>query len=184
MRWQGFSHAFNNLDKSNSRRKIGFSAFMNLLPLTLSSFLVLPAFAHDVIAITDGDTLTLLVSQTPLKVRLANIDAPEKSQAFGSLSKKSLSDLCWGLDATFETKNIDRYGRTVAEVICGGVKVNRAQVERGMAWVYRKYNEDPSMPALEERARENRVGLWSDINATPPWEFRRARRTTESKTLR
>lgn len=172
------------VDRSNLCGRMGLSACAHLLAPSLSLLLALPAFAHEVIGITDGDTLTLLVSQRPLKIRLSNIDAPEKGQAFGDLSKKSLSDLCWGRNATYETKSVDRYGRSVAEITCGGVKVNRAQVERGMAWVYTKYNDDPSLPALEDHARKNRTGLWSGVSPKPPWEFRRAGRTTEAKALR
>lgn len=135
-----------------------------------------PAYAHQVIGIADGDTLTLLVDRRPLKIRLANIDAPEKAQAFGQRSKESLSDLCWGEDAQYQTQDIDRYGRTVAVVTCGGVEANRAQVERGYAWVYPKYNLDRSLPALQDLAREGRLGLWRDTDPVPPWEFRRARR--------
>src|SRR5687767_10633636 len=52
-----------------------------------------------VIAIADGDTLTVLVARQQVKVRLADIDAPESKQAFGSRSKRALSDLCFGKDA-------------------------------------------------------------------------------------
>lgn len=130
------------------------------------------ASAHKVIGISDGDTMTLLVDQKQLKIRLANIDAPEKTQAFGERSKQSLSDLCWGKDAQFNAQSIDKYGRTVAIVRCGGIEVNRAQVQRGMAWVYPKYNTDASLPALEVSARNSKSGLWSDKTPTAPWEFR------------
>lgn len=46
-----------------------------------------PAFAHKVVGIADGDTLTVLEDGRPVKIRLANIDAPEKAQAFGQRSK-------------------------------------------------------------------------------------------------
>jgi micrococcal nuclease len=125
--------------------------------------LSLPAAAHQVIKIADGDTLTLLV------------DAPEKRQAFGQRSRQSLSDLCWKRDATYEAQTIDRYGRTVAVVTCAGVEVNRAQVERGMAWVYKRYNKDLSLPGVQERAREAGRGLWADREPVPPWEWRRSK---------
>jgi micrococcal nuclease len=141
-----------------------------LLALALS--LAAPAFAHQVIGIADGDTLTLLVDRKPLKIRLANIDAPEKTQAFGERSKQSLSDLCFGKDATYKAQTIDKYGRTVARVTCGGVEANRAQVERGMAWVYPKYNQDRSLPALQEAAKAARRGLWADKSPVAPWVFR------------
>ena len=57
---------------------------------------------------------------------------------------------------------------------CGGVEVNRAQVERGMAWVYPQYNKDASLPAVEQRARANKSGLWADAKPLAPWAFRRA----------
>jgi len=139
--------------------------------------LLLPGsvLAHQVIGIADGDTLTVLVDQEPVKIRLANIDAPERKQAFGTRSRQSLSDLCWEKDATYQVQDVDRYGRTVAVVSCAGVNVNRAQVERGMAWVYPKYNKDRALPELQERARAERRGLWMDKNPTPPWEWRKRR---------
>lgn len=133
-----------------------------------------PAHAYQVIGIADGDTLTLLVDRTPLKIRLANIDAPEKRQAFGQRSKQSLSDLCYGKDATYQAQTIDKYRRTVAVVTCGGIEANRTQVERGFAWVYPKYNKDSTLPAVEDAARAGRRGLWVDKEQLPPWEWRKA----------
>jgi micrococcal nuclease len=131
------------------------------------------AYAHKVVGISDGDTMTLLVDSKPLKIRLANIDAPEKKQAFGQRSKESLSDICWGTDATYETQAIDRYGRTVAVVFCNGTEANKEQVRRGLAWKYTKYNKDQSLPAIEAEARNAKFGLWADRDPVPPWEFRK-----------
>jgi micrococcal nuclease len=134
-----------------------------------------PAYAYRVIGIHDGDTMTLLVEQKPLKIRLANIDAPELRQAYGRRSKESLSTLCWDKDAQFETQSIDRYGRTVALIECDGVKANTAQVALGMAWVYTKYNADPHLPPWEIEARDKRLGVWSDEHPVAPWEWRKSR---------
>lgn len=138
----------------------------------LFAAVALPASAHKVIGIADGDTMTVLVDRKPVKLRLANIDAPEKAQAFGQKSKQSLSDLCWGKDAQYDAQTLDRYGRTVAVVRCAGVEVNRAQIERGMAWVYVQYNKDGGLPSLEQQARAKHAGLWADPHAVAPWEFR------------
>lgn len=137
--------------------------------------LSLPYSVHacKVIGVADGDTLTVLVDGSPVKLRLANVDAPEKGQAFGERSKQSLSDLCFDKDASYLVQDIDRYGRSVAVVSCEGIAVNRAQVERGLAWVYPKYNRDSSMPALEASARLERKGLWVDTAPVPPWELRK-----------
>lgn len=145
---------------------------MKKLLIALLLLCAIPAHADRVIGIADGDTMTLLVERKPLKIRLANIDAPEKRQAFGQRSKESLSDLCWGKDATYRTQTVDRYGRTVARVSCAGIDVNRAQIERGMAWVYVQYNTDGSLPAVQLAARSGGKGLWADKAPIPPWEFR------------
>lgn len=141
-----------------------------LLALLLAS--ALPAYADKVIGIADGDTLTVLHDQKPLKIRLADIDAPEKKQAFGQASKQSLSDMCFGKDATYRAQAIDKYGRTAARVTCAGIDANRAQVELGMAWAYTQYNRDGGLPAVQAAARSSRKGLWADKAPMPPWEFR------------
>lgn len=133
------------------------------------------ALADQVISIADGDTLTVLHERQPLRIRLANVDAPEKAQAWGKRSKQSLSDICFGKDAHYKVQSIDRYGRAVAVVVCDGVQANRAQVERGLAWVYTQYNKDSSLPALEAQAKAAQRGLWSDRDPVPPWTYRHAK---------
>ena len=131
-----------------------------------------------VVGVSDGDTLTALTDdKQQIKIRLANIDAPEKNQPFGQRSKQSLSDLCFKKQADIKPQTIDRYGRTVAVVTCEGREANRHQVGMGLAWVYPKYNKDFSLPALEQGARLNGLGLWADRDPVPPWEWRKARKT-------
>ena len=108
--------------------------------LVLALSLPLSALAAQVIKIIDGDTLTVLEKQREVKIRLANIDAPEKAQPFGQRSKQFLSDLCFRKKISYRVQEIDWRGRAVAVVTCAGIEVNRAQVERGMAWVYPEYN--------------------------------------------
>lgn len=119
--------------------------------------------------------MTLLVEGKPVKIRLANIDAPEKKQPFGEKSKQSLSQMCWGKDAQYFTQSVDRFKRQVAVVYCDGVSANKSQVVSGMAWVYTKYNHDHSLINLERGAKAIGIGLWSDPVAVPPWDWRRSR---------
>lgn len=128
-----------------------------------------------VVAVADGDTLTVLDSgQRQHRVRLAEIDAPEKRQAFGERSKQSLSALCFGQQAVIEDQGRDRYGRVIGRVGCAGIDANAEQVRRGMAWVFDRYAADRSLYALQDEAREARRGLWRDSAPVPPWEYRRA----------
>lgn len=130
-----------------------------------------------VVGVSDGDTITALCqSREQVKVRLAEIDAPEKAQPFGAKSKQSLSDLCFGKAAQIAEQDRDRYGRTVARVRCAGIDANAEQVRRGFAWVYDRYVTDPNLYPLQDTAQAERRGLWADSAPTPPWEWRKARR--------
>ena len=103
-----------------------------------------------VVNVTDGDSLTILnESKEQVKIRLAEIDAPEAHQAFGSCSKQSLSDLCFGTQAKIIAQVKDRYKRTMARVKCSGVDVNTEQVYRGMAWVYPQYAKDHNLYIIQ-----------------------------------
>ncbi|MBA4143868.1 MAG: thermonuclease family protein [Nitrosospira sp.] len=132
------------------------------------------SFSGKVVGIADGDTLTVLTaSKQQHKIRLAEIDAPEKHQPFGTKSKQSLSDLCFGKPAEIIPFAKDRYKRTVARVKCTGIDANAAQVNSGMAWVYRRYAKDPDLYVLENGAKMEKRGLWAESSPVPPWEFRR-----------
>lgn len=50
-----------------------------------------------VVKVADGDTITILdAANVQHRIRLAGIDAPEKKQAFGNVSKQSLSRFVYG----------------------------------------------------------------------------------------
>ncbi|MBN9125422.1 MAG: thermonuclease family protein [Nitrosospira sp.] len=142
-------------------------------------------FLATVIGISDGDTLTVLKEdKQQVKIRLAEIDAPEKRQPFGAKSKQSLSDLCFGKKAKIKPRVKDRYGRTVARVSCDGVDANAEQVNRGMAWVYRQYAKDHNLFVLQHEARRFKRGLWSESSPIPPWEWRKRLRQISNPTMR
>lgn len=127
-----------------------------------------------VVGVSDGDTLTARCDGEQIKVRLAEIDAPEKRQPFGMKSKQSLSELCFQRKAEVRQVDRDRYGRVVARVKCDGVDANAEQVRRGMAWVYDKYAKDASLHVVQREAQAARRGLWADKAPVPPWEWRKA----------
>lgn len=133
-----------------------------------------------VVAISDGDTIKVRCGDPgtyeEVKVRLAEIDAPEKRQAFGEASKRTLAALCAGVQAKITPETTDRYGRTVAHVECKGKDANTEQLRAGMAWVYDKYVKDQSLYAIQDTARSAGRGLWADKNPTAPWEFRHPKR--------
>jgi endonuclease YncB( thermonuclease family) len=133
------------------------------------------SFQARVVGITDGDTLTALDSQNRQhKIRLAEIDAPERGQPWGDPSREALSALVFSKTVSVQQTDTDRYGRIVARVFVGGLDVNRAMVAEGQAWAYRRYLTDQTLIATEARARRERAGLWSlgDAQTVAPWEWR------------
>ncbi|MGU5717229.1 thermonuclease family protein [Aeromonas taiwanensis] len=134
-----------------------------------------------VVGVTDGDTIKAVCEGKQVKIRLADIDAPEKSQPWGQRSKQALSELCFQKRAEIRPSTTDRYGRTVARVICEGTDANLAQVRSGMAWAYTKYLKDPAVAAEQTQAREARYGLWTDAEPVPPWEWRHAAKQAHAK---
>ena len=127
-----------------------------------------------VVGVADGDTLTVLCKGSEkMKIRLSEIDAPEKRQSFGIRSKLSLSSMCLQKKAKIKSQTKDPYGRTVARVICDGVDANEEQIKRGMAWVYDKYARDQSLYFVQDKARASKIGLWADSKPIKPWEYRR-----------
>lgn len=150
---------------------------MNLFVWLLILLAPLPAAAAEwsgtVVGISDGDTLTVLnTEKRQIKIRLAEIDAPESKQAFGTQAKQSLSDICFKKPVVIDDKGTDRYKRTLGRLRCDGVDANAEQVKHGMAWAYKQYLTDQAIADLEEQAKIAGTGLWADENPTPPWEFR------------
>jgi endonuclease YncB( thermonuclease family) len=142
-----------------------------------SASVAVPELAGRVVAVSDGDTFTL---QTPdkrqVKIRLAEIDAPETGQPYGTKSREALSNLVFGKDVAVAVQTTDRYGRTVGRPSVSDLDVCEEMVRIGAAWVYRQYVMDRSLFAVENEARRAGRGIWSlsEADNAPPWEWRRS----------
>lgn len=134
-------------------------------------------FNCKVISISDGDTFTCLtLDKKSIKVRLGEIDTPEKAQPYGQKSKSALANLIFKKSVTVSKQGSDRYQRTIGLVYLDGLYVNREMIRIGAAWVYRQYNKDKSLLKVESEARAANLGIWSQAEAeiVPPWEWRKA----------
>jgi endonuclease YncB( thermonuclease family) len=132
-------------------------------------------YTGKVISIADGDTLRILYRDGQLKIRLAEIDTPERKQPWGNRARQALSDKVFGKIVDVVEIDRDRYGRIVGRIYLDGRDINREMVAEGHAWVYRKYMRDESLLTDEAVAREAGRGLWSlpEAKRVPPWEWRR-----------
>ena len=160
---------------------------MKIIIALILALTTLTSFADQlqgkVIKVTDGDTVNVLTGDNEThKIRLSGIDAPEKKQAFGNISKQALAELINGKIVTVDYNKLDRYQRAVGKIMFNGQDVNLRQIKLGLAWHYKKYEkeqdvEDRSIYAnAEYLAQRDKVGLWFDTNPIAPWDYRKQKR--------
>jgi endonuclease YncB( thermonuclease family) len=150
-----------------------------LLPLVLALAPLHAAaagkLAGTVVSVADGDSLVVVDKDAKRhRVRLAEIDAPERRQPFGAEARKSLAGLCLRKPASVEVSETDSHQRAIGKVKCGEVDANAEQVRRGMAWVtVRNTMPNSPLPEMEANARLRGLGLWAGDKPEPPWEWRK-----------
>ena len=94
-------------------------------------------FIGRVVAVLDGDTIEVLDDNKKLnRVRLIEIDAPERGQAYGRVAQKALAQKINQRQVQVKYKEKDRYGRILGEIILNGENINLWLVQNGYAWPY------------------------------------------------
>ncbi len=127
-------------------------------------------------AVVDGDTLRVTCQGKPVTVRLHCIDAPEMEQnPWGENARQALQRLAPRL-LQLKVIELDRYGRTVAEVFTASSdhrSLNLELVKNGNAAVYARYCDDSRFTQAQKIAKKAKLGIWSrgGLQQTP-WTFR------------
>lgn len=131
-------------------------------------------FQAKVLSVSKGDSITVLHDGYPEKIRLANVNSPEKDQAYGQKAREFTSGMVLGKQVTVDTTGQDRHAQSFAEVRTDDGKIlNEELVKAGLAWWYRKHAPDNTRLAeMEKQARDQHLGLWADPDPVPPWEYR------------
>lgn len=130
-----------------------------------------------VVAIVDGDTLVLQVARQRHTIRIAGIDAPERVQSFGARSQANLGQMVFQQQAEADCTGRDGAGQSRCKVWIEGQDVGLRQLADGMAWWLREAVDAPTSEQAmayqqaEMMARLRRLGLWSETNPTPPWNW-------------
>lgn len=110
--------------------------------------------AHPVVAVADGDTITVLDSnKNQHRIRLQHIDCPESGQAFGQKAKQAMSGKVFGEQVVIRWSERDRYDRILGDVYLGKRWVNAEMVKEGFAWHYKHYSKDETIAKAEAEAR-------------------------------
>jgi len=162
-----------------TNRKILRNIFAYLLFIIISLFpnySLAEQFQAKVVGISDGDTIKVLKNGKQVKIRLAAIDCPEKSQPYGQAAKRFTSDMVAGKIVKVSEVDTDRYGRIIGFVFTDDVDLNKELLKAGLAWHYKRYSSDPVLASIEMQARAAKRGLWSEPNPVAPWEYRRMKK--------
>ena len=145
--------------------------------LLLTTILVAETITGKVISVTDGDTIKILDEKNKVyKIRLNDIDAPEKKQAFGNKSKENLSKYIAGQNVRVEYYKLDRYKRILGTVYFKDKDINKQQIIDGYAWVYKKYSKNNEYINQERISKNHKRGLWKDEKPIEPWEYRKMKK--------
>ena len=134
---------------------------------------------HGIVSdVIDGDTLYVLVKSNIYKIRLQDIDCPEKKQPYGKEAKQFVENLALSNKIVVKYKGTDRYGRTIgtAIIVTNMANLNQELLKNGWAWWYYQYSTNQMLGNLEEIARTNKLGIWASTNNIPPWEWRKKHR--------
>ncbi|MFH7321582.1 thermonuclease family protein [Desulfurivibrio sp. D14AmB] len=161
---------------------------MKIAGLLLVCCLLLVASVHAatwparVTNISDGDTIRVITPDGKQeRIRFYGIDAPESGQPYGKAATQFVESAIAAAGYKVDIVEVerDRYGRIVGMVIVDGVNLNREVVKAGFAWVYGQYCKKPECrewKALENKARDGKLGLWGEPGPVPPWDWRRGER--------
>lgn len=143
-----------------------------LLILLSQSNLYSQEYKGIVLRVIDGDTFVFQDENGSIKIRMADIDAPEIKQSYGTESKSFLQ-YYEGDSCRILTRSVDRYGRTIAVLFIDSTNINLLSIRTGNSWHYKYYSTDKEMADAENLAKTEKLGLWKNTNPIPPWEFRR-----------
>lgn len=135
---------------------------------------------YKVTYVYDGDTVKLRPlssnnAKDDFKLRLTEIDAPERNQDYGLKSRRALIKLCQGKNIIASTEIIakDKYQRSLGKLLCNQVDASLYLTERGLAWNSARYSNDVDIYNAEIHARVKKIGLWADNYPIPPWNWRK-----------
>jgi len=124
-----------------------------------------------VVAVHDGDTVSVIINNTKEKIRLIGIDAPEIAQKpWGEKAKKYLEALLssseWNVKLEFDVDKRDKYGRLLAYIwTTDGKLINLLMVKSGYAMLFTfppnvKYVTE--LKVAQREARDRGLGIWAD----------------------
>jgi endonuclease YncB( thermonuclease family) len=120
----------------------------------------------------DGDTVKIVDASTEYKLRITDIDAPERNQTYGKKSRRALMQLCDNTRIQVILTGVDKYQRQIGNLYCNQQDASTYMLKNGHAWFNKRYAKKKDLAQVEENARKKKLGLWQDEKPIAPWVWR------------
>ncbi|WPD22629.1 MAG: TIR domain-containing protein [Candidatus Electrothrix scaldis] len=131
----------------------------------------------EVFGIPNGNVVKARINGKERELRLYGIDAPAPQQEYNEEARAFLEQLIIDNRIRATLLGKDDRGHTEAIVSSGEALLNKEMIRAGYAWKNPKHcQKEPlcsEMGKLEQKARDQRLGLWQGDNPIPPWEWPR-----------
>lgn len=116
--------------------------------------------------VADGDTLNVRCGARKERVRMLQVDTPEREQPLYAEAGRALEKLIAGRPVELElgAEERDDYGRLLAYVFADGENLNVAMVRDGWSPYFDRYGAGAyprEFAEAERAARERGLGIWS-----------------------
>ncbi|QMU62296.1 MAG: nuclease [Gammaproteobacteria bacterium] len=156
-----------------SKKVIWFALLLSVVACEDFSFN--EVYEGKVVNVLDGDSINIIQQGKEVRIRLAEIDAPERNQPFWKQSRKALEEYVSGKTVSVEEFDRDQYGRIVGHVYINDTWVNGELVQRGYAYVYDRYAVSKKLYQYQAQAEKNKLGIWTlpESQRTKPWDWRK-----------
>lgn len=128
-----------------------------------------------VVRVLDGDTIDVVLDGEQKRIRIAEIDCPEKGQPYSNRATQFTKDFTSGNIVNLKIKEKDRYGRYIGYISVEEKDLSTELVKNGYAWVYRFFSTSPLLLELEDTARKSKLGLWAEPNPIEPRLYRKSK---------
>lgn len=144
------------------------------IPTHDGGFLVLrgPTFTGRVTSIRDAENLIVESDSVRIRIRLPEIDCPERDQPFHEEAAEFVSQLTRDKEVTVRYRDHDDTRRWILGwvVLPDGRDVGRELLRAGLTWHNVQWSDHrQELTKLEAEARAAKRGLWAQENPDPPW---------------
>ncbi|AWU43592.1 thermonuclease [Blattabacterium sp. (Cryptocercus kyebangensis)] len=141
------------------------------------SLSIISQITGKVIKIYDGDTFKIYEKKMKdYKIRISDIDCPEKNQAYGIIAKNFLIKKILNKIVIIKNVKRDRYNRFVGLVLYENNKdLGKEILKSGLAWVW-KFSKNIQYKKIENIAKKNKMGLWREKNPINPYYWRKSKK--------